>query len=263
MVPICTGAGTMGTKPDTMSQEDFDKEFRREFRDGHHFTAIGPTGRGKSRRTYRCIRQVCSPERQVISLHGKIKGRDPVIPVAAKDCNLRVVRELPSAARQRIDTRRGFHGYLLVPLVRPGVSADEENRVLREAYRPAIHGNYSQTKRKTITHINEAHQTQVDLKLKSECEAVLMRGAPDNTMFSETQRGRYLSYHTYGAPEWMLIYYDDDRDNRKRYADFGCADPDEIEYLTSQLQTRQSKDGRTISQCLVLRRRGDMFIVDT
>jgi hypothetical protein len=253
----------VATEPDLISQRDFDWEFKREFRDGHHFTAIGPTGRGKSKRTYRCLALVTSPDRQAISLHGKIKGRDPVIPVAAKAGHLRVVSELPSAVRQRYDRKRGYHGYLLVPLTRPGKSAAEENAILQAAYRPAIHGNYSQTKRKTITHVNEAHQTQVDLKLKEACEAVLMRGAPDNTMFSETQRGRFLSYHTYGAPEWMLIYYDDDRDNRKRYADFGCADPDEIEYLTGKLQTAESKDGRTISQCLVLRRRGDMFIVDT
>jgi hypothetical protein len=206
---------------------------------------------------------VTSPDRQVVSLHGKIKGRDPVIPIAAREGHLRIVQAMPSSPRQRIDRKRGYHGYLLVPLTKPGASAEEETRILQEAYRPAIHQNYATTKRKTITHINEAHQTQVDLRLKGECEAVLMRGAPDNTMFSETQRGRYLSYHTYGAPEWMLIYYDDDRDNRKRYADFGCADPDQIEWLTSQLATRESKDGRTISQCLVIRRRGDMFIVDT
>jgi len=61
----------------------------------------------------------------------------------------------------------------------------------------------------------------------------------------------------------MLIYYDDDADNRARYRDFGAADPDEIAYLTGALKTGQSADGRTISQCLVIRRKGDMYIVDT
>lgn len=149
-----------------------------------------------------------------------------------------------------------------MPLGKPGASDVEENDTLKRAYRPAIHSNYADTKNKTITHINEAHQTQVDLKLKGDCESVLMRGAPDNSMFSETQRGRYLSYHTYGAPEWMLIYYDDDASNRERYKDFGCIDPDELKYLAANLKTAQSKDGRTISQCLVIRRRGDIFVVD-
>jgi|SRR5215472_3140917 len=254
----------MAGDPDLISQRDFDTEFKREFKDGHHFTAIGPTGRGKSKRTYRCLALVASPERQVFSLHGKIKGRDPVIPEAARECNLVVVSELPTRARQIYDRKyRHKNGYLIVPLTKPGASKKDEDDKLRAAYGPAIHQNYSNTKQKTITHINEAHQTQVDLKLKGECESVLMRGAPDNTMFSETQRGRYLSYHTYGAPEWMLIYYDDDADNRDRYKDFGCADPDEIAYLTGSLKTRESKDGRTISQALCIRRRGDMFIVDT
>lgn len=254
----------MDSGPDLISQRDFDKEFQREFKDGHHFTAIGPTGRGKSKRTYRCLSLVASPQRQVVSLHGKIKGRDPVIPEAARQCNLVVVSALPSPARQAYDRKyRHKNGYLIVPLTKPGKSKEDEDRILKDAYRPAIQQNYSDTKHKTITHINEAHQTQVDLKLKGDCESVLMRGAPDNTMFSETQRGRYLSYHTYGAPEWMLIYYDDDANNRDRYKDFGCADPDEIAYLTANLKTAESKDGRTISQALVIRRRGDMFIVDT
>ncbi len=249
--------------PSTISQKEFDQEFKREFRDGHHYTAIGPTGRGKSLRTYRCIRLVSGPDRQVFSLHGKVKGRDPVIPQAAKQGNLRIVSGIPTEARQYIDRKRGNHGYLIVPLTKPGETAAQENETLAREYRRAIHQNYSDTKHKTITHVNEAHQTQVDLKLKSDCESVLMRGAPDNTMFSETQRGRYLSYHTYGAPEWMLIYYDDDADNRARYRDFGAADPDEIAYLTGALKTGQSADGRTISQCLVIRRKGDMYIVDT
>jgi hypothetical protein len=186
-----------------------------------------------------------------------------VVGKAAKQLNLRVVPELPSEARMRFDRQRKFNGYLIVPLEKPGESAAEENAKLQRAFRHAIHHNYKTRNRATITHINEAHQAQEELKLKTDIEAPLMRGAPDNAVWSEAQRGRYLSYHTYGAPEHIFVFYDDDRDNRKRYSDFGCVDPDEIMWLTSNLKTRRVADGRTISQCLYIRRGGGMYLVDT
>jgi hypothetical protein len=169
---------------------------------------------------------------------------------------------MPTAARQRVDRKRKWNGYIIVPLEKPGQPAEEHAR-LQTAFRDAIHQNYRTTKRQTITHINESHQVQEELKLKRECEAALMRGGPDNAEWNEAQRGKYLSYHTYSAPEHLFVFYDDDRDNRKRYSDFGCVDPDEIFYLTSNLRTERSRDGRTISQCLYIRRGGGMYVVDT
>lgn len=249
---------------EVVSRKDFLKEFGRDYQAGQHLTALGPTGRGKSKLIYQCLQRVCSPDLQAISLHGKIKGRDPVVGRAGKQCHFRVVPVLPSDFRQRYDRKvRKYNGYLLVPLSKPGVSAAEENKILQAEFRKAIRQNYRTRKRPTITHVNEAHQTQQELKLLVDCEAPLMRGAPDNAMWSEAQRGRWLSYHTYEAPEHMFIFYDDSREERKRYADFGCADPDELEYITSQLRTERVADGRTISQCLYIRRGGGMFVIDT
>jgi hypothetical protein len=98
--------------------------------------------------------------------------------------------------------------------------------------------------------------------LQREAEAALMRGGPDNAEWNEAQRGRFLSYHTYNAPEHLIVFYDDDADNRKRYSDFGVADPDYIYHVTSKLKTDRSKDGRTISQALYIRRGGGMYVID-
>jgi len=188
---------------------------------------------------------------------------------ASKQLRLRVTAELPSQTRQLYDRKRKWNGYLLVPLEKPGKNVAEENEKLAQTFADAIHQNYVTRDRPTITHINEAHQTQNELRdknnrpLKELCEAVLMRGAPDNAEWNEIQRGKYVSYHCYGAPEHMFIFYDDDRDNRKRYADFGAADPIVIEALTSQLKTERARDGRTISQCLYIRRGGGMYVIDT
>jgi energy-coupling factor transporter ATP-binding protein EcfA2 len=248
---------------EVIPRRDFLIEFGHDYGDGQHVSYFGPTGRGKSTLCYQCLSRVISPDRQVISLHGKIKGRDPVVGKAAKQLNLRVVPALPSPTRMRYDRKRKYNGYLIVPLEKPGESVATENDLLRREFGRAIHDNYKTTDRKTITHINEAHQTQHELKLQTACEGPLMRGAPDNAEWNEAQRGRFLSYHTYSAPEHLFIFYDDDRDNRKRYADFGCADPDEIEWITSNLRVARARDGRTISQCLYVRRSGGMYVIDT
>lgn len=252
-----------GTLVEVIPRREFLRAFGKDYKGGQHVTYIGPTGRGKSTLAFQCLQQVISPERQVISLHGKIKGRDPVVGRAAKHLNLRVVPELPTSTRQKYDRARKYNGYMLVPLEHPGNSASEENNKLRREFAKAIHENYATRGRETITHINEAHQAQKELKLMETCEAPLMRGAPDNAEWNEIQRGRYVSYHCFGAPEHMFVFYDDDADNRRRYADFGCADPDEIELIASKLRTERVRDGRTISQCLYIRRGGGMYVIDT
>jgi energy-coupling factor transporter ATP-binding protein EcfA2 len=266
-MPCAFGSGQQdtvdGVLVETISRRDFLYEFRRDYARGQHVTLIGPTGRGKSTLAYECLNQVISPDMQVTSLHGKIKGRDPVVNRAARRLNLRVVDELPDQPRRWVDRKRKFNGYLMVPLTKPGKTIADENALLRERFGAAIHHNYKIVDWPTITHINETHQTQVELKLKELCEAPLMRGGPDNAEWNEIQRGRYVSYHCYGAPEHMFVFYDDDRDNRKRYADFGVADPAVIEYICSGLKTARARDGRTISQCLYMRRSGGMFVIDT
>jgi len=249
---------------ETVSRKDHRKEFKKLYQPGQHVSGFGPTGRGKSRLFYEHLSDVCSRDLQVMSLHGKVKGRDRVVLAAAKSCNLRIVSEVPSPGRQLLDRKRGYHGYIIIPLSHAGTSAAEENAKLRDEYQKAIHQNYATTKHKTITHINEAHQTQVDLKLKSDIEAPLMRGGPDNAVWQEAQRGSYLTYHTYGAPEHVFIFYDPVGSNRERYKDIGCADPDEIEYYSRNLRREKVPDGRTISQCLYITRNdGLMYIVDT
>lgn len=245
----------------TLARRDFLYEFGRDYVKGQHVTYLGPTGRGKSTLCFQCLGEVISPDHPVISLHGKIKGRDPVIGKAAKRYHLRVVPELPSTQRQLFDRKRKWNGYIIIPLEKPGTPAEEEAR-LQDAFRHAISTNYQTTKRNTITHINESHQIQSDLSLKKDVEAPLMRGGPDNAVWNEAQRGAYLSYHTYNAPEHIFIFYDPDAQNRKRYSDMGCADPMEVMELTSNLKTERSRDGRTISQCLYIRRGGGMYVVD-
>jgi hypothetical protein len=180
-----------------------------------------------------------------------------------KKYHIRMVADLPSHTRQKYDAKRGYNGYIICPLEKP-TTAKEETIKLHDAFQKAISQNYRTVKRHTITHINEAHQVQAELKLREDVEAPLMRGGPDNAVWQEAQRGRYLSYHTYSAPEHIFVFLDPDADNRKRYSDFGVMDPKELYHLASNLRTQRSADGRTISECLYIRRSsGDVYVVET
>ena len=248
---------------DVVSRKDFLREFRHDYDAAQHVVFLGPTGRGKTMLAKQCLRGIITPDTQVLILHGKIKGRDPEIRKTKEQLNVRVVPTLPGSTRQKYDRKyKKRNGYLIIPLEKP-MDEREEWETLHREFRKAIRQNYRTRKRQTITFVDEAHQVQHDLKLQAACENVLMRGAPDNAMWSASQRGRWLSYHTYNAPEHMFIFYDDNREERKRYADFGTGDPDEIVYITSNLQTERVADGRTISQCLYIRRGGGMFVIDT
>lgn len=249
---------------EVVSRKDFVRAFRHDFKPGHHVTGIGPSGRGKSTLFYQCLQQVVSPDRMVISLHGKIKGRDMTVERAARMLNLRIVPALPNAARIAYDRKRKYNGYIIRPLDKAGDSVAADNKALYEAYAPAIHYCYATPPgHQVILHVNEAHQTQVDLKLKTECEGPLMRGAPDCTEWNEIQRGRNVSYMCYDTPEHMFLFKDDDEDNQRRYAEFGAGDRREIMELISNLRTDVAPDGRTISQCLYMRRSGGMYVIDT
>lgn len=252
------------TLVEVISRKDFLYEFQRDYHNGHHVTGLGPSGKGKSTLFYQCLQRVISPDRPVYSLHGKIKGRDPTVPKAARKLHLRIVPELPSKARQEMDRRRKFNGYIILPLEHHLATVQDENDLLRDKFRDVIHYCYTtQSGKPKILHVNEAHQAHVDLKLKLDCEGPLMRGAPDCMAWHEIQRGRNVSYMCYDSPEHMFIFKDDDTDNVRRYADFGTGDPMELRDLMEHLETERAADGRTISQCLYMRRGGGMYVIDT
>src|SRR5215467_6998281 len=142
-------------------RREFVYDFGHDYVPGQHVSFFGPTGRGKSTLCFQLLGEVIEPDLPVISLHGKIKGRDPVIAKAAKRYHLRMVPSLPSKSRMTYDRKRHWNGYIIIPLEKPGPASEEKTK-LQEAFKDAIGRNYQTTKRHTITHINEAHQTQAD-----------------------------------------------------------------------------------------------------
>jgi hypothetical protein len=246
---------------EVVPRKEFARDFGKEYASGQHYTALGPTQRGKSRLTKDLLKQVATPERKATVLHGKIKGRDPVIPEMSRDLNMRIITEWPPGWSPR--DIKGC-GYILVPLTGTTETTAEENTILAQQFRKAIHSNYQRTNRDTITVVDESHQAQETLKLKAALEGPLMRGAPNNAEWNNIQRGRYVSYHCYDAPEHLIIFWDPDISNQKRYSEIGGVDPEYIRRITGGLdrrtiKTNGGKDKATISEALYIKRGGPIL----
>lgn len=248
---------------EVVPRQEFVRDFGADYGSGQHVTKLGPTQRGKSTLTKQLLKTCANKDRQALVLHGKIRGRDPVIPEMADDLDMRVIHEYPPKWKWGDANRRGF---ILVPLTKATDGVEAENALLASQFRKGIHSNYQNTKKDTITVVDESHQAQETLKLKKDIEGPLMRGAPNAAVWNNIQRGRYVSYHCYDAPEHIFIFYDPDVSNQKRYSEIGGVDPQYILQISKGLQrktvkTNGGKGKATVSECLYIARAGPQLMV--
>jgi hypothetical protein len=243
-------------------RREFLEEFGSYYKPGQHVTMIGPTQRGKTTLCLQLLKHVVSPELKCVILAGKPPGRDGTMAAAPDILNLTVIEEWPPSAWEKFATRKK-NGYMLRPFQGMKDLA-KDNLNLQTQYRKAMLDCYSAPPDKpVIIVIDEAHHVQNELKLRDEYEAPLMRGAPVDAEWSLIQRGRFMSYLAYDAPEHLFIFYDPDRANTARYADIGGIDPKRAQYLVENLKTYEIKTGQTISEALYIRRAGPrLSIVD-
>jgi hypothetical protein len=248
-----------------VSRDEFIAWFCENYHVSQRLTMIGPSGRGKTKLCFQLLKVVTSEKPKgvkAVVLIGKIKKRDRTVLEAAKSLDMIVVHEWPPSPRAKFrgDRRRGW---ILVPLAKPKLdTAKQENQVLHDEFGKAVHSNYHTSPAKPrITVVDESHQAQNELRLKEDIEAPLMRGRPDNAVWSLIQRGRHVSYHCYEA-EHIFVFYDSDDNNQERYSEIGDVDKKEIVAITSKLETREIASGEIISQCLYMNRTGYMCIID-
>lgn len=238
-------------------------EFLDEFQEGYvneHVTLLGPTQRGKTYLSHQMLARVISPQHKCLLLSCKPPGRDKTMIAAAKNLNLRVVNEYPPGWHYK---DRSTNGYVLMPhQSMSNIEADKKN--MTNQHRAALVKAYgTDSKHPMITVADEAHKIQNTYKLKDEYEAPLMSGAPDNAMWSLIQRGYYMSYLAYDAPEHFIIFYDPDEANQKRYSEIGGVDPTLIRRTVAGLKTHKLQGGNTISEALYIKRSGpEISIID-
>ena len=260
--PADTNRRTVQPRPEVprVSRKEFIAWFAKNYHISQRVTFLGPPGRGKTKLATDLLAVVITPEKKVVILHGKVSGRDEVITETARKLNLKIIHQWPPPFDIR-DRKR--NGWILIPLETPGSDTKEENTLLAEQFGKAIHANYQTSKAKPrITFIDESHQAQVDLKLRSDIEAPMMRGRPDNTVWNLIQRGRYVSYHCYEV-EHLFVFYDPDSSNQQRYSEMGDTEPVYIREITgTQLKRRELPSGDLISDCLYMNRTGYMCIVE-
>jgi hypothetical protein len=236
------------------------RQFGEQYRSGQHLTMLGPTQRGKTTLCLQLLKSCTSPDLKCVILAGKPPGRDGTMAAASEYLNLRTVEEWPPCYNWK-DKKR--NGYVLRPHhTLTDTDKDEEN--LTRHFQQAMRQNYAAPPHKpVITVVDEAHHVVGDLGLKKEYVAPLRRGAPVNSEWSLIQRGRFIPYEAYDAPEHIILFFDPDRSNQRRYSEIGGVDPDYIVRIVSQLRTHETKSGATISEFLYIRRAGpQLCIVD-
>lgn len=246
--------------PDRLTRGEFLDMFAAEYGSGQHVTFLGPTQRGKTTLSHQMLAQVISPEMRVHMLATKPKGRDPVMAKAAERLNLRIVSEWPPNYNYKDRQRNGY-------IIQPDHDMHDHKKTtanLKLHSAAAINDSYA-SKRPVILDLDETHIIQNQLKLKDEIESPLMRGAPVCGVWCLIQRGYYITYLAYCSPEWMLIYYDPDQANQRRYGEIGGVDPKGVAQLVSNLKTHRGDDGKsTVSEVLCVKRSGpELFIVET
>lgn len=241
---------------------EFLREFGSGYQPGEHVTFIGPTRRGKTRLSHEMLGKVISPKHKAVILAGKPPKRDGVMGAAAERLNLRVVDQWPPDWNYR---DRNRNGYVLRPQQSmKDIPADNEN--LKHHFQRAMIDNYG-SDTPVITVVDEAHHVQNKLKLREEYEAPLMRGAPVNAEWSLMQRGAYMSLFAYDSAEHLIIFYDPDDRNVRRYSEMiGGVDPRHVSAIVANLKRYRVKtrEGEgTISEALYIRRGTDeMYVID-
>src|SRR5215469_9424649 len=226
----------------------------------HHRTTLGPTHRGKTTLELQILKSDISPDQQCIILSAKPPHRDPVMNKAAEQLNLVVVEDYPvSAMSKRYHRNRKKNGYVVRPTqTLTNLRADKEH--VHEVFSRTMIDAYA-TKEPVIVVCDEAHKIYNVYGLREEYEAPLMSGLPDCAESSLIQRGRFMPYLAYDAPDEVIIFKDDDTSNQRRYAEIGGVNPAAIVTIQSGLKTYETKDGHTISEFLHIRRAGPRLTV--
>ena len=246
----------------TIDRRTYLKELRAERRNKPptHKTLLGPTHRGKTTLELQELHEEISPEKQAILLSAKPPHRDPVMNKAAEQLNLTIIDHWPPSM---YETRRAKWKNKNGWVVRPEQTLsdlDRDHHNVRQHFRAAMLDAYSTKDPLIIVH-DEAHKIYNVYGLKKEYEAPLMSGLPDNASHSLIQRGRYMPYLAYDAPENLVIFNDPDLSNQKRYAEIGGVDPYVVISITKGLKTYETDQGFTISEFLHIRRAGPRLTV--
>lgn len=260
------------TDLEVIPRQEFVRKFGKEYGGKpRHLTMLGPSHRGKSRLCVELLAVVISPDLKALVLAGKPPGRERTwSDETAHKLNLRIIERYPPGFDPRDKNRNGWmlrpRHTMTDPTADDAHIQDQFKKGIRGAYatRPG-RPKYAIVKdTKMITVVDEGHHVHENMKLKQDCEAPLMRGLPDNGMWTLAQRGRFLSYQCYDAPEDIIIFKDDDEENQARYGQFTGYNRREIIEVTSNLRTERVKpENNTISEALYISRHGDMCIIGT
>jgi hypothetical protein len=204
-----------------------------QYEAGQHVTIIGRTGSGKSVLGFQLAETTMSPDLPSVTLAGKPK--DNTIEGFRKRNDLQRVTTWPPPVVKSIWQKAANerpNGWVLWP--RHSFNVYRDKITLATEFHKAITDSYRRGNRILIA--DEITEIQNELKLKEEAKAVWARGRSMGCgLWAFTQRPAWVDPLAYNSAEHILLAYEPDENNRKRFGQIGGVDPKLVESLVLEL----------------------------
>lgn len=238
---MATETGAFGLE--TIERDDFLRHYW-DYKPGEHVTLIGPTQRGKTTLGFQLLQRSARPDLRAYVLVSK--PRDKTVDEWRKRLPFGTTESFPPP----MSWRKKSGWFVKPPQSLKDLDADE--RILKKTFNSTIMDCYASTDAR-IVFADEAHELQNELKLKKPLEACLMRGSALKCgLWCLIQRGAYVSYHMYGAPEHLFLFNDPVKQNRVRFADIGGVDSELVMEVTKSLNPYQVLYIKRTGPCLCI-----------
>lgn len=189
---------------------------------------LAPTQNGKTTLAGELLQHVPKQKNKPVML--VMKPRDKTVSDLVKKLDYRIVRSWPPVPSIWQPNPKG---YALWP--KHSFDPDRDDEVLHREMRRAILHNYR--KGDVIIIADETFGLVNELNLNREITAVHSRGGGMGVgIWCMTQKPTHIGLWAYSQAEHLFIGYDPDKRARKRFAEIGGVDPDEVERVVMGLK---------------------------
>lgn len=230
------------------------------YQPGEHFSAIEPTQQGKTHVTYQAadIAMTQNPQLRFVSLMPK--ARDPATNKWAAALELKVIDNWPPP---KVWFGNKPRGYVLWPKHLKGADPEMNRAHLAKIFRACLTDQFQQGE--CITLADDVYNLAVLLGLNADLEEHWTAGGGGGAgLWSTAQKpsgtlAGSVSSFVYNCPTHLLLGYDPDLRNRKRFSEIGGVNSEVVAQTVAGLGITRIQTGqgvKPISDKLYIDKRG-------
>ena len=239
---------------------------RFDYQPGEHVSFIEPTQGGKTHLAYQMLGRAMDrwPELRTVSLMPK--SRDPATNAWADRLGMKTLDAWPPR-KQWLGEKPA--GYVLWPPHLSGADPEVNRAHLARIFRKCLAAQFSDGN--SVTLADDVYNLAVLLGLNMDLEEHWTAGSGGGCgLWSTSQKpsgtvgGGSVSSFVYNAPTHLLLGYDPDLRNRKRFSEIGGIDADVVTETVTQLQKVRVKTPqgvKNISEKLYIHRGGPYMAI--